>query len=281
MTPLGNTDHFPRISVIMPSLNQAAYLEESICSVLDQNYRNLEFMILDGGSTDGSREIIERYSDRLSYYHSKPDKGQADALIQGFARATGSLMGWVNSDDVLLPGALRQIGQAFLSDPQIGIFGGNYVLIDHAGCIIRCKRHPKQSASFGRHGLFAVNQPGSFFTRRAYEAVEGLHIDLHYVMDTDLYVRMMINGCQYLHVNAWLSGFRKHPAAKTISQTVKAHQEHERVRHECWPPMRFRRIWAVSYITWQILNGNYIRMGVETLLAQGKHWRVWSSHHCW
>lgn len=104
---------WPCITIIMPSLNQSRYIEESIQSILDQNYPELELLILDGGSTDGSQEIIRRYSDHLAYWHSRPDKGQTDALIQVFSRATGELMGWLNSDDILLPEALFQIIQAY------------------------------------------------------------------------------------------------------------------------------------------------------------------------
>lgn len=280
MLAISQDTSLPRISVIMPSFNQAAYLEEAICSVLDQHYPSLELMVLDGGSTDDSWRIIERYSDQLAYSYSKRDEGQTDALIQGFKRASGDLMGWVNSDDVLLPGALRKVGRAFLSHPQGSIIGGDYVLIDQEGYIIRCKRHPAQSAWFGRHGMFVINQPGSFFTRQSYEAIEGLHVDLHYVMDNDLYIRMMVNGSLYVHVNAWLSGFRKHPASKTVSQKAMAHRELERVRREYWPPMRLQSVLPLFYIACQSLNGNYIRMSVETLLARRMHWRIWSSSHC-
>lgn len=273
-------DSYPRITVVMPSFNQAAYLEEAICSVLDQHYPNLEFMVLDGGSTDGSVEIIERYSDRLAYSHSRPDKGQTDALIQGFERSSGDLLGWVNSDDLLLPGALRRIAQAFVSRPLDDIFGGNYVLVDEAGRIIRCKRHPVQASWFGRNGMFTINQPGSFFTRRSYEAVGGLHRDLHYVMDNDLYIRMMLNGRQYVYINSWLAGFRKHSASKTVSQTRLAVQELERARRLYWPPMKLRRILPFLYVTWQILNGNYARMSIETLRARHAHWREWSNQQC-
>ncbi len=146
-----NTFNYPRITVVMPSFNQARYIEESIQSILDQNYPNLEFMIFDGGSADGSQEIIERYADRLTYWHSQPDKGQTDVLIQGFDRATGDLLGWVNSDDVLLPGCLQTIAGAFVARPHCRLFGGNYVLIDAIGNIIRCTRHPANPVRFAKY----------------------------------------------------------------------------------------------------------------------------------
>lgn len=268
------------ITVVMPSFNQAAYLEEAINSVLDQEYPNLEFMILDGGSTDGSREIIERYSDRLAYWHSRSDKGQTDALIQGFERATGDLLGWVNSDDVLLPGCLQCIAHTYASRPESGLFGGHYVLIDPNGRIIRCKRHLGNPDWFARYGLFVVNQPGSFFKRQDYEAVGGLHLHLRYVMDTDLYVRMMLNGTRFAHTGAYLSGFRKHPTAKTCAQIRQAREESRAAKHMYWPrDVTLARTYVFGagiYRACQVLNGNYFFMTLDSLFARGRHWRTWS-----
>jgi glycosyltransferase involved in cell wall biosynthesis len=277
MDQIVNADDFPRITIVMPSFNQASYLEEAICSVLDQNYPNLEFMILDGGSTDGSQEIIARYADRLTYWQSQPDKGQTDALIQGFDRATGDLLGWVNSDDVLLPDSLQTIADAFVARPECGLFGGNYVLIDSNGNIIRCKRHPVNANFFAKYGLFIVNQPGSFFKPEDYEAVGRLNRDLHYVMDTDLYVRMMLNGTRFAHTGAYLAGFRKHAAAKTVAQIRRAREESGSARRSYWSVdvtrARTRIIGNGIYIAYQILNCNYFRMAVESLFARGQNWR--------
>jgi glycosyltransferase involved in cell wall biosynthesis len=276
----GNVNHFPRITVVMPSFNQSAFLEEAICSVLDQNYPNLEFMILDGGSTDGSVGIIERYAERLAYWHSRPDKGQTDALIQGFDRATGDLMGWINSDDVLLPGALEHIARAYTSNPAGGLFGGNYLLIDQDSRIVRCKRHPANASCFARRSLLAVNQPGSFFSPRGYASVGGLKVDLHYVMDNDLYIRMLANGTQYAYLDKWLSGFRIHPRSKTVADQGRVHQEFETVRRLYWPAVKHYSAWQCLYKACQTANGNYLRMSIETLMARGKHWGAWANIHC-
>ncbi len=152
--------NLPRITIVMPSYNQSQYIEESIQSILDQDYPSLEFMILDGGSSDGSQEIIQRYARHLAFWQSQPDKGQTDALIQGFERATGDLLGWVNSDDVLLPGALQSIAQAYGSHPECGLFGGNIVTIDSSwtnppiqaesrSCDVLCPARPVADFSAG------------------------------------------------------------------------------------------------------------------------------------
>jgi len=267
----------PRITIIMPSLNQARYLEEAIRSILDQNYPGLEFMILDGGSTDGSREIIEKYAASLTYWQSQPDGGQSDAIIQGFCRASGDLWGWVNSDDVLLPGALGAIARAFWERPRGGLFGGNYLLMDKNGRIIRARRHPANAGWFARHGLFLFNPPGSFYRPADYRAVGGLRVDLHYAMDTDLYIRMAAAGTQYVHVDRYLSAFRHHETQKTskylndtMSETVQIHGE--------WPsPLRHfarQRRWYYLYRLWQVANCNYFRVLLDTVKLRGQPWKA-------
>jgi glycosyltransferase involved in cell wall biosynthesis len=265
----------PRITIVMPSLNQSRYIEESIQSILDQNYPNLEFLILDGGSTDGSQVIIKRYSNHLAYWHSRHDAGQTDALIQGFYRATGELMGWLNSDDILLPGALFHITQAYKSHPKGCLFAGDILLIDENSKIIRCLHTPRTTALFARYGYFAMAQPGSFFTRKAYEDVGGLHIEFNSIMDADLYFRMLNNHAQYVKINTWVSGFRLHPLSKTVLHNSKSKTEYELARQEYLPWIKPSRVGRYLYVCVQAANGNYARMLIESLSAHGTHWRKW------
>jgi glycosyltransferase involved in cell wall biosynthesis len=274
----------PRLSIVMPSFNQAAYLEEAIVSILSQDYPGLEFMIFDGGSTDNSQAIIEKYAGSLAYWQSRPDRGQSDAIIQGFARATGDLLGWINSDDALLPGALRRIAQAYQRYPDCGLFGGNYILVDQTGLVTRCKRHPANAGWFARHGIFAFNPPGSFYRRRDYEAVGGLRLDLHYAMDNDLYLRMAANGTRYAHVPHYLSVFRQHEAQKPTVHRAASLAEARRLCEELWPPPlnRYARQerWRHLYRLWQAVNGNYLRMALDTLKLRGRHWRTLAAAAC-
>jgi glycosyltransferase involved in cell wall biosynthesis len=265
----------PKITLVMPSYNQAAFLETAISSVLEQNYSNLEFMIMDGGSSDGSLDIIQRYSKHFSYWKSQPDKGQADALKQGFARASGVFLGWLNSDDVLLPGALIRIVQAYQAHPEGSIFAGNILWIDQHDRIIRCKRHPPSADFFARHGIFIIAQPGSFFKRADYAAIGGVNSSLRYVMDADLYIRILAHGNQHVHLNAWQAAFRLQDISKTVSESVQFAEEFEQTRIQDWPTMKPSRIWKVLYKVWQTVNGNFIRMGFETMNARGKKWQDW------
>ena len=271
----------PKISVVIPSCNQGQFLRETIESILGQGYANLEFIIIDGGSDDGSKEIIKHYSDRLDYWQSKPDKGQTDAIIQGFERATGDLMGWVNSDDVLLPGALHHIAYAYTQNHGAGMFIGNYVLIDQAGKIIRCKRNPKQIEWFCRHGKEVVN-PDWFFARREYEQVGGLNPNLEFCMDTDLFFRMILKGTRPVYIDRYLAGFRIHATSKGVAQADQVRQEANELSIYLWKHgvVLSHPAWRLLYRAYQVLNGNYPRMMFETVKARNQHWRNWASEHC-
>src|SRR5262245_42806391 len=126
-------DRLPLISIVTPSYNQAPYLEATLRSVLDQNYPRLEYIVIDGASTDGSPEIIRRYADRLTYWVSEPDRGQAEAINKGLARCSGDLVNWLNSDDVLAPGALQAVAHAWQSQRQPSIIYGFAKYINEEG----------------------------------------------------------------------------------------------------------------------------------------------------
>jgi glycosyltransferase involved in cell wall biosynthesis len=268
----------PRISIVMPSFNQGRFLEEAIRSILDQRYPNLEFMVLDAQSTDNSRTIIEKYASSLTYWRSEPDQGQSDAIAQGLARATGDLWGWVNSDDALLPGSLNAIAIAFRDHPAGGLFGGNYILLNEAGCISWCKRHPANAGWFARHGIFAFNPPGSFFRPHDYKAVGGLRIDLYYVMDNDLYHKMIAAGTRYIHINRYLSVFRQHEGQKPTVYREEAQKEMGWLKHELLPPQirhyALQKRWRWIFRGWQTINGNYLNMVLDTVKLRGRSWQT-------
>ncbi|MDI1248197.1 MAG: glycosyltransferase family 2 protein [Lacunisphaera sp.] len=220
---------WPKISVVTVSFNQAAYLEETIRSVLDQNYPNLEYLIVDGGSTDGSVEIIQRYSDRVAWWVSEKDGGQAQALNKGFAKSTGSILTWLNSDDRLAPGSLFTVAQQFLLHAPDLVAGRCARLTDREPQ----PHHLHRSVlSFGQiqplplpelldldhcwlQGWF-FHQPEVFFSRRIFERAGGrLREDLHYSMDYDLWVRMARAGAKILPLPEILALFRVHPKQKT------------------------------------------------------------------
>jgi glycosyltransferase involved in cell wall biosynthesis len=210
---------YPRISIVTPSFNQARFIERTLHSVLSQDYANLEYIVMDGGSRDGSAEIIARHADRLAHWESQPDRGQSHAINKGFARATGEILGWLNSDDWLEPGALARVAQEATCFPDAGAFVGEGRVVDLGGRVCLHKKPGELSfEAFCRwlDGDFFM-QPACFFRRSAWEASGPLDEDLHMSLDLDLWLRM-VRRVPFRAVDQWLATSLRHPDAKTRAQ---------------------------------------------------------------
>jgi glycosyltransferase involved in cell wall biosynthesis len=184
-----------RISVVTPSFNQARFIEATIRSVLGQDYPHVEYLVMDGGSSDGSVDIIHKYADRLAYWRSGPDGGQADAIGQGFERSTGDILAWLNSDDLYLPGAFAKVARIFKLHPDAEALSGGAYCIDHEGRPLRGPGAYTRGvrASFNRFRFYeqdGVFQPATFWRRSAYEAVGGIDRSLQFILDRDLFTRL-------------------------------------------------------------------------------------------
>lgn len=181
---------WPLVTIVTPSFNQAQFLEEAIRSVLLQGYPNLEYIIMDGGSTDGSVEIIEKYADFLSYWTSQKDDGQSDAINKGFKRAQGHYLAWLNSDDVLLPGAIHAVVQELHSDPLSGMAFAQVDVIDEKGRKVGIFEPVDYSFKDLLTMKIILPQQAAFFRKSAIEPAGFLRTDLHYAMDVELFIRI-------------------------------------------------------------------------------------------
>ena len=215
-------------SVVTPSLDQAPFLERAITSVLDQVPPPLEYWVNDAGSTDGSDAIIERYADRLTGWRSTPDAGQSAAINEGWRRARGDVLAWINSDDYLLPGAFGAVSRAFAANPDVDLVYGRMELVDDGGRVIGQFGEPwrRRTLILSRS---VVPQPAAFVRRRAVEALGYLDEDLQYVMDFELWLRIASRS-RPLYLQRTLAGATVHRATKTTRGRTRMADERQRVR---------------------------------------------------
>jgi len=205
----------PLVSIVTPSFNQAKYLRQTMESVFGQTYPHIEYIVVDGGSTDGSVEIIQDYQDRLAYWISEPDKGQTDAINKGFAKANGEIMAWLNSDDTLEPHAVAEAVAYLQEHPEVGLVYGDVHYIDSKGRQIG--RFPAAQTDYPRlrRGYVHIPQQAAFWRADLWRQVGPLDPTMYFAMDYDLWLRLAkISELQYLP-KMW-ANFRFHEDSKTI-----------------------------------------------------------------
>jgi glycosyltransferase involved in cell wall biosynthesis len=217
---------FPLVTVVTPSFNQAPFIERTILSVLEQDYPNLEYIIIDGGSTDGSVEIIKRYENHLGSWVSESDLGQTDAINKGFARAQGQILAWINSDDTYNPGAVREAVQFLMEHPDVGLVYSDAHFINIQEKVIG--KFPAAQTDRTRllQGYVHVPQQTTFFRANLWKKIGPLDPSFFFAMDYDLWVRLSsLAPLVYIPGRVW-ANFRLHGDAKTIASDDR-----------CWPEM--------------------------------------------
>jgi glycosyltransferase involved in cell wall biosynthesis len=208
----------PTVSIVTPSYNQAGFLERTIQSVLRQNYPNLDYAIVDGGSSDGSVEIIEKFASSLSWWVSERDSGQAEAINKGLSRARGEIVAWLNSDDLYLPGSIHKAVLALQANPELGFVFGDAITIDPDG-------QPINELVFGDWGFSEllrfriICQPAVFMRREVFDKAGGLDPNMHYMLDHHLWLRMA-SLAPIRHIPGFLAAARQHPGAKNVNQAA-------------------------------------------------------------
>lgn len=237
----------PLVSIVTPSYNQGRYIEETVQSVLSQDYPNIEYIVVDGGSTDNTVEILKRYERRLVWLSEK-DQGQADAVNKGFRMARGYILGWLNSDDTYLPGAIRKIVDYFHRHPDVGMVYGEGYNVDKRNHVI--ERYWTEPFDFQRLAETCfISQPTVFFRSGVFRAVGPLDVSLRYCMDYDYWIRVA-KRFRVDHLNEYLANSRLHSDTKTLSGRMAMYEEtlHTVKNHYGKVPTRWIYGYAKEYL---------------------------------
>jgi glycosyltransferase involved in cell wall biosynthesis len=237
----------PRISIVTCSYQQGRYLEATMRSVLEQKYPGLEYVVIDGGSTDGSVDVIQRYKNSLAYSVAEPDKGQTDALIKGFEHCTGDVFGWICSDDLLLPGALRLIGQFFSEHASAQAVYGDSLWIDSEGRFLRAKKEMPFNRFVFLYDHNYIPQPSMFWRRSLYEETGGLDTRFNLAMDNDLWERFS-ERTRISYIPQYLSCMRFYPEQKTRCMRTEGRFEDSLIRHRHPPHRQTRLVYPLLHV---------------------------------
>lgn len=258
----------PLLSIVIANYNYGRFLEEAIQSVLSQSCDDYELIIVDGGSTDNSVEIIKKYEDKIAWWVSEKDKGQSDAFNKGFAHAKGRLLTWLNADDVMLPGVIAKLKYAAEKHPKCEWFTGNFVrfLSNRKLCEVTWGPNWYPNLFQTRHSPVVSFGPTTFFSKRAFDDVGGFYEDLHYIMDAELWERFILHGIKQRRLRFYCWGFRMHKDSKTaefgehnVSDKVACAIKKEkkislwRSGYKCW------RICTFINRVMRVLDGSFIK----------------------
>ena len=258
----------PRITVITPSYNQAEFLERTIVSILNQGYPNLEYIVIDGGSTDGSVDVIKRYANQLAYWVSEPDRGQSHAINKGLQRATGDWVCWQNSDDIFYPLALTRMSHSVQQAPTLDLVIGDINLIDENDGLIRPQCYVKPTyGALVAEGMVLTNQ-AAFWRRSLHEEIGFLDENLHYGFDYEWFLRLLKHTNRSHHIPKKLGALRYHDQTKTSLNQALFSSEYAVILEGRFQPTYIKNLYKLRRLLLTLLNGQvgYVFNGLKTRL---------------
>lgn len=254
----------PKISIITPSFNQATFLERTIKSVIDQGYPNLEYIIIDGESSDGSVDIIRRYESQLTYWVSEKDMGQAHAINKGLQRATGDWLAWQNSDDIFYPGCFQQLVKATERFPKADLIIGNINLVDIDDKIIRDMKYVRPTyRSLLAEGMVLTNQ-AAFWRRELHERIGYIDESLDCGFDYEWFLRVLEDGGESAHVNSTWGALRIHDDTKTSQRQQVFRSEYQAILDGREPSSLIKKSYQLRRLALMLSEGefSYVIRGV-------------------
>lgn len=263
--------NLPKISVITPSYNQAEFIERTILSIISQNYPNLEYIICDGGSTDNTIDIIKKYDKQINWWISEKDKGQTDAINKGMKKATGDIVCWINSDDVLLPGALYNVANYFNKHPECDFANGYTIEIDKEDRILKFS-HIIMNKFFFKKGCYNISQQGMFWKRELFNKTGYLDETFHAKMDVEWLIRVHEHNANIQLIKKHLGAIRIYGETKTAlggqiwsddAQKIKERYNNQYLYNK-------KTIFFFLFALYKMLNGCYIKNIICNLLYRGK-----------
>src|SRR5688500_1622932 len=267
----------PRITIVTPSYNQAQFLEQTIASVLEQGYPNLEYIVVDGGSTDGSIDVIRKHEKHLAWWSSEKDRGQSHAINKGFAKATGEIYGYMNSDDYYLPGAFAKVADAYQAGGKFIVGWAKYLEADGAEWPYIIKQHYEPTDWFVAN---PIPQQSSFWTASLWKEVGPFREDMRYAFDYEYWMRLRFRAQAPLHVvHHCMAVFRLHGTSKTVAEgehflpEVRAiRKEYARclplhLRYEAWSRERKKEVYGLRKRAWDALKARDVKAARKYALS--------------
>ena len=262
LNPMPEPVRLPRLTVVIPSFQQGKFIERTIRSIVDQAYPNLELILMDGGSTDETMEIVGRYAGHFAHISSGPDGGQASAIKKGFEIATGDFISWLNSDDTYNDGALLVVGTYLAGHPEVQFVYGNTNIIDADDTVVAFKRSATFVLGVMKYAFLTVPQMSAFWSRNLYTAVGGVDAKLRFCMDYDLFVRMATRTAP-MRIHCTIGNFRIHPSSKTTTL------ESVRLAEDTLVHERYCSIKPTSKLSFAVVRSFYMSVLVGLFFING------------